>query len=90
MSTSAVITLVNVAIITVAIVITIINVNSARRIRTLMTPPTDTRFRDEALHQKLVVVAAQAIDDWQDETHWWGDNLPSEHIAEAVLDALRV
>lgn len=85
--TSTAVTVINMVIITIGVIITIINV---RNIRALMAPPTDTRFRDEALHQKLVVVAAQAIDDWQDETHWWGDNLPSEHIAEAVLDALRV
>ena len=29
-----------------------------------------------------------AIDKWQIDTHWWGDPLPSESIAAAVVPAL--
>lgn len=39
--------------------------------------------RDEMIERGAV-----AIEAWQERIHWWGDTLPSEAIATAVVDAI--
>jgi hypothetical protein len=50
--------------------------------------PVEEVIADLRTYESSRRAIEEAIDQWQEDTHWWGDSLPSKSIAVAVVRAL--